>query len=258
MNSRLAPFERPTHRTSTASSSMLPVKKAISSSTPRARTVLAATTVLFFCLIGPIAEAHSVAFRLGRFSPRMESALWTDNIVTFTVDEGDFDGFIGGVEVAIELSDYLDLAFGVETSSSTAFTMYRDFVRDDGTEIVQDLSLRTTPVTAGVRVLPLGKLHRVLPYVAGGAGFYFYEYREEGEFIDFSTFDIFGDFFIDRGLAYGGYIAAGAEVSLNRLAFLFGEYRRHWAQGTHGGDFRSFGRFDLTANEVSFGVNLRF
>lgn len=219
---------------------------------------LAAATVLVSCAAAASAEAHSVALRLGRFSPRVESDLWEDNLATFTLARNDFDAFIGGVEGAIDVSDYVDLTFGVETTSATAFTMYRDFVRDDGTEIIQDLTLRVTPLTAGVRLLPLGTDHRVFPYVSGGAGFYVYEYREEGEFIDFSNFEIFGDVFIDRGVAFGGYVAGGAEVRLSRLAHLFGEFRRHWARGTHGDDFRGFGSFDLSASEVSVGVNLRF
>ncbi len=123
---------------------------------------------------------------------------------------------------------------------------------------MQDLTLRTTPVTAGVRVFPIGKLRRVFPYVTGGAGFYLYEYREDGEFVDCDTSDVGGDLFIDRGVAYGGYLGAGAEVGLSELAYVFAEYRRHWARGSHGGDFRGFGRFDMTANQMSLGVNLRF
>ena len=214
------------------------------------------------CLISflpiPLAEAHSVAFRLGRFAPRIESSLWADNLETFTLERGDFDALIGGIEVTLELNEYVAIAFGVESSSHTALTTYRDFVRDDGTEVIQDLSLRTTPVTAGLRVLPIGKSHRVSPYVSGGAGLYLYEYREEGEFIDFSNFDVFVDVFVDRGLAYGAYLAGGVEVRVSPRVFIFGEYRRHWARGTHGGDFRDFGSFDLASHQASFGVNLRF
>jgi len=219
---------------------------------------LAVVFLIPFCLLTAVADAHSVALKLGAFAPRLESDLWEENLATFTLERSDFDALIGGVEVSIEMSELFDLAFGVEVSSSTVLSNYRDFVFEDGSEILQDLTLRTTPVTAGVRLFPIGKLHRVFPYVEGGAGFYVYEYREEGEFVDFDTFDIGGERFIDRGVAYGGYLGAGLEVGLNDLAYVFAEYRRHWARGTHGGDFRGFGGFDLSANQMSFGVNLRF
>ena len=219
---------------------------------------LAAVFLVPLCFFTVVADAHSVALKLGAFAPRIDSDLWEENLATFTIERSDFDALIGGVEVSIELSELVDLAFGVETSSSTVFSNYRGFVFEDGSEILQDLTLRTTPVTAGVRVFPIGKLRRVFPYVTGGAGFYLYEYREDGEFVDFDTFDIGGDLFIDRGVAYGGYFGAGVEVGLSELAYGFAEYRRHWARGTHGGDFQGFGGFDLSANQMSFGVNLRF
>ena len=219
---------------------------------------LAAVFWIPLCFLTALADAHSVALRLGAFSPRVESDLWEENLATFAIERSDFDSVIGGVEVSIELSELVDLAFGVETSSSTVLSNYRDFVFDDGSEILQDLTMRTTPVTASVRVFPIGKLHRVFPYVTGGAGLYVYEYREEGEFVDFDTFDIGGDVFLDRGVAYGGYLGAGAEVGLSELMYVFAEYRRHWTRGTHTGDFQGFGRFGMTANQMSFGVNLRF
>jgi opacity protein-like surface antigen len=221
------------------------------------------TRIVAVCLlsvgwVATAADAHSVAFRLGAFAPRIDSALWADNFETFTIERGDFDAVIGGVEVGVELSDHADLSFGVETSSKTVLSMYRDFVRDDGTEILQDLSLRTTPITVGVRVFPISKTQRVLPYVTGGAAFYVYEYREEGEFVDLDTLDIFGDVFVDRGVAYGAYLGAGVELGVTDRVFGLAEYRRHWGRASHGDDFDGFGGFDLSANEVSFGVNLRF
>lgn len=209
-------------------------------------------------LLSVVGEAHSVAFRLGAFAPRIESDLWDDNLATFNIERKDFDTVIGGAEFSLELTELVDVAFGVETSSKTVFSNYREFVFDDGSEILQDLTLRTTPITAGLKLYPAGKEHRVLPYVTGGAAFHVYEYREEGDFVDFGTLDIYGDFFFERGVAYGGYLGAGLELGLSELVYAFGEYRRHWARGTHGGDFRGFGGFDLNANQVSFGVNLRF
>ena len=204
------------------------------------------------------ADASSIALRLGRFSPRIESALWSDNLQDFAIERRDFDGFIGGAEFAVELSEFVDFTVGVEGSSRTVFSNYRDFVRDDGSEIIQDLRLQIVPVTAGVRFYPAGKFHVLVPYVDGGAGFYYIEYTEEGEFIDFETFDVFVDFFVDHGMAYGLYVSGGLELRVTRAVSLFGEYRRHWAHGEHRDDFAGFGDFDLDADQVSFGVNFRF
>jgi hypothetical protein len=131
-------------------------------------------------------------------------------------------------------------------------------MRDDGTEVIQDLSLRTTPLTVGVRVLPVGREHRLVPYVGGGGAIYFYEYWEEGEFIDMDSLDIFVDLFVDRGVAFGGYLCGGADVALAERITAFAEFRRHWARGQHGDDFEGYGGFDLNANQVSFGARFLF
>jgi hypothetical protein len=214
-----------------------------------------------FLLVGQLRaedSAISLHLRLGRFAPRITSALWDENSFTFTASASDFNALTVGVEAGTSLAEIVDLVIGVETSSRTVFSMYRDFVRDDGTEIVQNLSLRMTPLTVGLRLLPAGREHRVQPYVGGGGAFYSYEYTEEGEFVELDTSDIFVDLFVDRGVAYGGYVCAGAELVLSESIAAFGEYRRHWTQGEHGGDFEGYGRFDLTANQVIFGVGTRF
>jgi hypothetical protein len=214
-------------------------------------------TGIVLCL-GASLEASSIAFRLGRFAPNPEGELWRDNADTFELELADLNSISGGVEFALELNEFLDFTVGVDGYSRTVFTRYRDFVRDDGSEIEQELRLSVAPVTAGMRFLPAGKFRALIPYVAGGVGLYPYEYREEGEFIDFQTFDIFGGTFIDRGLGTGLYAAFGLEVPVARRLTVFGEFRRHWVWAQHKEDFSDFGDFRLNLRQIQFGVNLRF
>lgn len=203
-------------------------------------------------------RAASIAVRLGQWTPQGESRLWRENVETFTIETQDFESLIGGVEVAIELNEFVDVAFGIEGYSRRVSSSYREFVRDDGTEIVQDLRLSVAPITAGARFLPFGKFRTLIPYVTGGLGLYPYEYMEEGEFIDFATFDIFVDAFQDTGVGTGGYAGAGLEWAVSRSVLLFGEYRRHWVNAEHSDDFRGFGDFDLDADQLSAGLAIRF
>lgn len=204
------------------------------------------------------AEAGSFTVRLGQYSPAGESDLWIENEQTFNVAVSDFDFVFGGVEIALELNEFVDWAIGVDGYRRRVDTHYRDFVRDDGTEIRQELRLTVIPVTTGLKFYPLGKFRVLLPYVTGGLGLYAYEYREEGEFIDFATFDIFGAVFRDSGVGVGGYAAAGLEVTVTRGFFVFGELRRHWVTAEHGEDFRDFGDFDMDARQLAFGFTVRF
>jgi hypothetical protein len=212
-------------------------------------------TVLF----APIsAEANSFTIRLGYLAPRGDSRLWAENVATFDHVVDDFNWIFGGAELAIDLNEYVDIALGVDGYSRSIGSHYRDFVRDDGTEVFHDARLRVVPMTFGGRLLPLGKFHALRPYVAGGFGLYAFEYREHGEFIDFATAEIFGASYSDRGVGAGAYAAAGLEASLSRSFSLMGEYRRHFVSAGHGGDFDSYGDFDLDAAQLGFGLTFRF
>lgn len=214
--------------------------------------------IVFLLFASLSAEAGSVAVRIGKYTPRGESELWEDNVETFDFVVSDFNALAGGVEFTFELNEFVDLAVGIDGYSRTVGSNYRDFVRDEGTEIVQDLHLEVAPITVGLRLLPVGKFQFLLPYVAGGFGIYPYEYREEGEFIDFATFEIFEDLFLDRGVGTGTYAAAGLEVPVTRGFLFFGEFRHHWVWAEHNEDFIDFGDFDLDANQLSFGFTVRF
>ena len=204
------------------------------------------------------AQADSFTLRLGYLSPGGESRLWSENVATFDYVVNDFNGLFGGAEFDVELNEFLDLAVGADGYHRSVASRYRDFVRDDGTEVVQDLSLSVVPITIGARFFPMGKFHVLLPYVAGGVGLYPFEYQERGEFIDFQTADIFGATYRDRGVGTGVFAAAGLEASLTPRVFVMGEYRRHFASAGHGGDFGNYGDFDLDAGQLSLGFTFRF
>jgi hypothetical protein len=205
-----------------------------------------------------VAEANSFTIRLGYLAPRGDSRLWSENVATFDRAVDDFNWIFGGAELDIELSEYFDLALGVDGYSRSISSHYRDFVRDDGTEVFHEAGLRVVPITFGGRLLPIGKFHALRPYVAGGFGLYPFEYWEHGEFIDFATAEIFGASYVDQGVGAGAYAAAGLEASLSRSISVMGEYRRHFVSAGHGGDFGAYGDFDLDAGQLGFGFAFRF
>jgi hypothetical protein len=223
------------------------------------RHVVATVALIFVTLFAPVsAQANSFTVRLGLFSPRGDSRLWSENVRTFDYVVSDFNWLFGGAEFAFELNEFLDFAIGVDGYNRSVASRYRDFVRDDGTEVLQGVNLRVAPLTFGARFFPVGKFHVLLPYVAGGLGLYPFEYRERGDFIDFETTEIFGATYYDRGVGTGVYLAAGLEASLASSVSLVGEYRRHFASAGHSGDFGSYGDFDLDAGQLSLGFTFRF
>jgi hypothetical protein len=225
----------------------------------------------FFLFVAALFFGHSYAlaghgallFRLGAFSPSGESELWDLNVQAFDLDVSDFTHVMGGVALDLQLKTYLDISVGLDGYSRRVSSQYRDFIRDDGTEIQQSFKLKVLPITGGLRFLPVQKFHKFIPHVAAGIGLYYFDYQEEGEFINRSSFEIFGDAFRDRGITPGAYVGAGLEFRVSEGIdpgqgwFVFGQFRRHWATTELSGDFDTE-ELDLGGNELAFGVALRF
>jgi hypothetical protein len=227
------------------------------------------SSLLFFvlaCLSAPgraLSADGALAFKLGSFFPGGESELWTVNTETFDFDVGDFNYLMGGVELDLELTNHLDIAIGFDGYSRRVDSTYRDFVRDDGTEIFQSFKLKVLPITGGLRFLPVGKFRRLIPHVALGAGLYYFDYQEQGDFINSASLQIFPGAFSDRGLVPGIQAGAGAEYLFSEGIdpgegwYLFGQFRRHWVSAELAGDFTEED-LDLGGSEIAFGLSLRF
>ena len=138
-----------------------------------------------------------VSFHLGVFEPRGESELWRENRRLLTQDVSDFDDLIHSASFASHLNPYLDFVIGAKYYESSVDTKYRDFFFDGGDPIEQSERLRMIPIDLSVRFLPTTRtaargsqgrrlLRPVVPYLGFGGGALLWDYREEGNFIDFS------------------------------------------------------------------------
>jgi hypothetical protein len=179
-------------------------------------------------LPAPAAAQQTLNFTLGGFVPHgFDSRVSGDTLVEnrdflfFEMD--DFHGFTTGAEWLIPIAEYFEVGAGIHFYNRTVPSVYEDFVDDDGTEIDQDLKLRIIPLTATVRVLPLGQQRAVQPYFGAGVGLFNWRYSESGEFVDFRDDTIFRDSFVADGnepgvLAFGGLrfatdsFSAGGEI----------------------------------------------
>ena len=203
--------------------------------------------------------ASGIELRLGGFFPRGHSDLFDDVNELYGVGRRDFQGFTGGIEYSLGVSDHVELGFHLDGYGRTVGSSYRDFEREDGSPIFQDLRLNIVPLGATVRFLPAGRRARVSPYVAAGADVFFYKYEEQGDFIDFFSddLDISSDAFVSDGAAGGFHVAAGLRVPLNHDLSLTGEVRYQQARTRMNDDF-SQNRLDLSGTSATVGVYLRF
>src|SRR5215208_2736469 len=176
--------------------------------------------------------ASGLELRIGGFGPRGHSDLFSDVDELYGVRRQDFQGVTGGVEYSFNMTDHVELGLHLDGYGRTVDSTYRDFEREDGTPIFQELQLNVVPLGFSVRLLPAGRRARLSPYVAAGADVFFYKYEEQGEFIDFFSddLDISTDAFVSEGAAPGFHVAAGLRVALSPDFDLTGEARYQQAR----------------------------
>jgi hypothetical protein len=204
--------------------------------------------------------ASGLEARIGGFAPRAESDLFFDDAELYTVGKNDWRGVYGGVEYSFGLNDRVELGLHVDGYSRRVSTVYRDYVRDDRSEIAQDLRLSIVPLGFTLRLLPLGDRAAVSPYLAVGGDVFFYRYVEFGYFIDFYSddLDIVDDSFLSEGAVFGGHAAGGLRVPIGDDFALTGEVRYQFAPVKRmQDDFRN-NRLDLNGVSATVGIRLRF
>jgi hypothetical protein len=233
----------------------------------RSRFAWLMTTSMLLTLVAAStasAQQQSVNFSLGYFAVRGEDArvegdALVENRNLYLFDFNDFNSASLGVEYLVGFGDYFEAGAGIGFTNRTVDTIYDDYVRPDGSEIEQSLKLRIVPMSATVRVLPLGRFAAFQPYVGGGIGIYNWRYSETGDFIDFSVpgRTIFRDTYSATGTSIGPVAVFGARVPLGN-ATIGGEVRYQKAEGDL--DERDFlgPKIDLGGFHYSATVGIRW
>ena len=238
----------------------------------------AAATILAVGLVAlsPAAGwASGLEVRLGGFFPRAQSDLFSDDADLYTPEsrsrgctetscpglaKRDWRGLYGGAEFSFNLDPHVELGFSVDGYSRRIPTSYRTAVRDDGSEIRQDLRLTIVPVGVSLRLLPADRYAPVSPYVTIGGDVFFYKYEEFGDFIDFfdNSRPIASDSFRSQGAVLGGHAAAGLRVPLGHDFAITGEVRYQFAQKKRMNDDFDLNHIDLNGASATLGLRLRF
>lgn len=209
------------------------------------------------------AQEQSVSLNLGYFSLQGEDTRDFDVLLAnrelFAFDVGQFDNASIGAEWHVGIGDYLEAGLGASFYQRTVFSVYNDFVNDDGSEIPQGFKLRVSPVTATGRFFPFGLRSAVQPYAGAGVGLFNWRYSEVGEFIDFDTFEVFRDRFVATGNDVGAVYLAGVRVLAGDRFGVGLEVRYQGLDGVVGLD-QGFleDRIDLGGITTSFTIDVRF
>lgn len=232
-----------------------------------------------FVLVAQTASAQivqSVHLGMGVFFPRGESSraigdvlyedLNTFDPLLFRISDFRNVTFFGEWNFAV--NERIEVSGGVGYYTKNVQSIYRDTVNGhftettaDDTEIEQTLSLRTVPVTAIVRFLPVGRASSFQPYIGAGVGVIPFRYAEDGEFVDTTDGTIFPDRYVATGTAVGPVIVFGMRIPINGDIYgITTEWRYQWATGNTGGTAAGFlsDKIDLSGGNLNFGFLMRF
>ena len=205
----------------------------------RSRLAWAVASVLTVSLLSADTAfaQQSINFSLGLFAVRGEDArtdgdALVENRGIYLFDFNDFNSASIGAEYLAPLGEYFEAGAGIGFTSRAVDTIYDDYVRPDGSEIEQTLKLRIVPISATVRLLPLGRSSAFQPYLGGGIGIYNWRYSETGDFIDFSLPNrpVFRETYSATGTAVGPVAVFGARFPLGDVT-IGGEVRYQKADG---------------------------
>lgn len=184
-----------------------------------------------------------------------------------TLNRGDFAAATVGVELALRLSEHMDVALGVERSKGSQRSEFRDWVDTNDNPIEQTTNLVRVPLSLSTRLylLPRGRRisefawvpYRWSPYVGAGAGVMWYTFEQNGDFVNAETLNIFSDRISSSGRAPLYHVQAGADVSLGRYFVGRAELRYDWASAPLEGDWDGFDPIDLGGFRVAVGVTAR-
>jgi hypothetical protein len=169
----------------------------------------------------------------------------------------DFNGVHLGGEYLIAFG-HIEAGVGLGYTQRTVPTVYANLTHSDGTEIEQDLKLRTVPVTFTARFLPLGRGAGVEPYIGAGIAAIRWNYSEVGEFVDAIDGSIFPARFTADGTAVGPTVLFGLRAPISNWT-IGGDVRWQKAEGDIPAEAGFLGtKIDLGGWTTSFTLGVRF
>lgn len=209
-----------------------------------------------------------LSIRANYFVPRAGSEIFDFTRNQLTVDKSDFNTVGIGAEIAIRASERVDVALNFGYGRSETLSEFREFVGTDDLPILQTMEFTRVPVTANVKLYLVDRGRtvsrfawiptKVAPYVGGGAGIVWYEFVQDGEFVDFNDLDIFVDRISSSGTSATGNVFGGLDLSIGGNWVLTGEGRYSFGSVEMGEDFVGFDNIDLNGLQMTVGIGVRF
>lgn len=248
----------------------------------------------FLLLVPSLAFPDAVSLRFGYFMPGAKTdiltnpdSLWAIEFDQMSFKMTDYRGSMMGLSYDYFLSKEISLALSVDTYSKSRPGYYLDYIKYtfpegdfafpeefyEGRSITHAFGVSITPVQASVKLTPLGRKTRVIPFLGGGAGFTFWSVKLYGEMVNFADDTwVYDDPFLgevqiypveivngrERGAQFSYHAFAGFEFPIGYRVTLMAEARYHRSKAVLKEWFLGFDDFDLGGLALTVGFNYWF
>ncbi len=248
-----------------------------------------------FLLIPGLALSDTVSFKVGYFIPRGQSDLWEIELDQMTFNKSNFQNTQFSFAYEYFLAPQISVVLGIDSYSKNKVGNYLDYVGISGQNLGVDtdfafpddyapdfspahiFSVSITPIQLSIKLTPMGRRDKIIPYIGGGVGLYIWTVRMQGDMIDFSDewfyedpdigdVSIYPIYSIDareeNKLAIGYHAFGGIMIPFARRITLDAQFKINVAKGKFSDDaasgFEGFDPFDLSGYQVSLGINYWF
>ncbi|HUQ87312.1 MAG TPA: hypothetical protein VM096_07115 [Vicinamibacterales bacterium] len=185
------------------------------------------------------------------------------------VEKKDFNTGSFAAELGYSVSPRVDILGTMDVNAIDKPSDYRDWQDNRGLPIQQTTELSQMNLTASVKfsLLPRGQAisrlawipRTFIPYVGAGAGYGRYEFRQNGDFVDFDNGNrVFTDTFTSNGWSPTFHVMGGTDIQALRHLMLSFDARYSWQHATLSQDFIDFEPLDLGGFRFGAGVHLVF
>jgi opacity protein-like surface antigen len=222
---------------------------------------------------GYLFHAPYVTFDLrgGYSAASAGSDVFDDVTSQLTLSKRDFGSLTIGGDVAFRITSQVDLTLDAGYSRSSRKSEFRDFVDNNNLPIEQTTTFERIPLTANVKVhlAPTGRSighlawipSRIVPYIGGGVGMMSYRFRQQGDFVDFNTNNVFNST-VDtqedgRDWAFVQQVMAGVDYNFSPMFGVTLDARYLHGRGDLGTAFSGYDKIDLSGASASAGISVR-
>jgi hypothetical protein len=209
-------------------------------------------------LLVPALTAQQINVKFGLLAPFQNSDLWDDNYENLSYDKVDFNDIVFFVEYQQQFHKHLSFYVEGGRFDKAVYAEYRDYEYDNGSPIEQSMNLAVSTIETGFKFNLLPYRSRFSPYVAGGVGLYLWQYEQQGDFIDFTTMDIYEGFSDQETVSLGVHVKGGFSIRVSRHLGLMVEGKAAWAKGDLGRYFEGFEPFDVGSLSLLAGFQFFF